>query len=263
MKNKKIKEKVLKISEGILSTLTDLVLGEIFFGFEFITHSERGQIGVEKAIAKAYEDLAKINYKSIKGVLDRLKRRGLIEYIIDEGLIKPVLTKQGRQRFEATLPTYIENRPWNGKLYLIFYDFPEINKNLRDVFRNYLYKIGSGTIQKSVFLIWYDPTEVLREFIEKHRLKGLIIISCLGKDGYVSGEEVKDLVARIYKVEGLNDRYREFLAKYSKNDKANHRSKIVFELLSILKDDPQLPSELLPENWVGKKAYPLYKKLLR
>ena len=263
MKRKDLKQKVLKISEGIFSTLIDLMLGEIFFGIEYFLGYERYRLtrSIEKAIARSYEDLEKINYKSIKTALNTLKQRGLIDYITEEGLIKPILTKQGKQRLEAVIPTYIKSRPWNRKLYLIFYDFPKTKKSLRDTFRDHLYQIGAGRMQKSVYLIWYDPTEVLREFVEKHNLKGLIVISCLGKDGYVSGEKVEDLVSRVYKLEKLNKRYQEFLAKYSEPGQSLPRSRVAFEFLSILKDDPQLPSELLPEDWKGDDAYHLYKKL--
>ena len=116
-------------------------------------------------------------------------------------------------------------------------------------------------VQKSVYLIWYDPSAILSEFINKHHLKGLIVISCLGKDGYVIGEEIKDLVDRVYKLDKLNNRYREFLTKYSKQNRAVPRSRIAFEFLSILEDDPQLPFKLLPENWAGEEAYRLYEKL--
>jgi len=187
MKSRKLKGKVFKISEGVLSTLTDFLLGEIFFGVEFFLGYERHRLGhsLDQAIAKSNEDLENINYKSIKGALDKLKRRGLIDFIIDEGITKPILTAQGEKRLKATLPTYTKTRPWNGKLYFIFYDFPETTRRLRNIFRDYLYKIGAGMLQKSVYLIWYDPTDILCEFIEKHNLEGLIIISCLGKDGYV------------------------------------------------------------------------------
>lgn len=263
MSRKKLQQKVLKISEGVLSTLTDLLLGEIFFGIEYFLGYERHKLGysIDKAVAKSSEDLAKINYKSIKKALSKLKRRGLLDYTVDEGVIKPILTVQGKKRLKAILPTYIKNRPWNGKLYFVFYDFPETSRRLRDIFRNHLYRIGAKMIQRSVYLIWYDPSDVLYEFIEEHNLKGLVVISCLGKDGYVIGEKTKDLVARIYKLNKLNDRYREFLTKYSKQNQTVPRSRIAFEFLSILEDDLQLPFELLPKNWVGKEAYHLYKRL--
>lgn len=266
MSRKKLKQKVLKISEGIFSTLIDLVLGEIFFGIEFILDYERYRIGptIDKAIAKSNEDLEKINYKSIKRTLNKLKQRGLIDYLVEEGINKPILTTQGKKRLKEILPTYIKSRPWNGKLYFVFYDLPESTRYIRDTFRNYLGKLGARMLQRSVYLIWYDPTDVLCQFIEKHNLEGLVIISCLGKDGYISGvKEIKDWVARVYKLEELNGRYQEFIAKYSEVSKTIPPSKIAFEFLSILGGDPQLPFELLPENWAGEQAYYLYKKLTK
>lgn len=263
MKNKKLREEVLKISEGVVSTLVDLLLGEIFFGIEYFLGYERYKLGysIDKAVARSSEDLAKINYKSIKKALSKLKRRGLLNYIVDEGVVKPVLTAQGKKRLKAILPAYVKNRPWNGKLYFIFYDFPETSRRLRDIFRNHLRRIGARMVQKSVYLIWYDPSDILCEFVKEHNLKTLVVISCLGKDGYVIGEKIKDLVDRVYELDKLNNRYREFLTKYSKQNQTIPRSRIAFEFLSILEDDSQLPFELLPKDWAGEKAYRLYEKL--
>ena len=116
-------------------------------------------------------------------------------------------------------------------------------------------------VQKSVYLIWYDPSDILCEFVKEHNLKTLVVISCLGKDGYVIGEKIKDLVDRVYELDKLNNRYREFLTKYSKQNQTIPRSRIAFEFLSILEDDSQLPFELLPKDWAGEKAYRLYEKL--
>lgn len=265
MSRKKLKQEVLRISEGVFSTLIDLLLGEIFFGVEYFLNYERYKLGysIDKAIARSNEDLAKINYKSIKRTLNKLRRRGLTDYIVDEGITKPILTAQGKKRLKEILPIYIKSRPWNGKLYFVFYDFPETTRHLRNIFRDYLTKIGARMMQKSVYLIWYDPSKVLGEFIEKYNLRGLIVISCLGKDGYISGERIENLVARVYKTEKLNERYKGFLAKYSKPNQPVPHSKVAFEFLSILQDDPQLPFKLLPEDWLGDKAYTLCKKLTK
>lgn len=44
-----------------------------------------------------------------------------------------------------------------------------------------------------------------------------------------------------------------------KKEKPNPLS-IVFQYQSILQEDPQLPKELLPEDWGAKEAHELYSK---
>ena len=67
-----------------------------------------------------------------------------------------------------------------------------------------------------------------------------------------------DLVNRVYKLDQLNQRYSEFIFWVRKG--RLDKKQIAFKFLSILADDPQLPFDILPYNWLGNKAYKLFKK---
>ncbi len=69
---------------------------------------------------------------------------------------------------------------------------------------------------------------------------------------------MKGLVQKVYKLDSLNERYEKFLAR-AKVNPANPWLKL--EYLAILRDDPQLPFELLPSNWKGKEANSVYERI--
>ena len=113
-------------------------------------------------------------------------------------------------------------------------------------------------IQESVWLTPYDPNDILREFTKERKLKGSIIVSDLGKDGSIGEEDIKDLVRRIYKLNEINKEYKEFLEKFAGTQTIPLQTP--FAYWKILKNDPQLPFELLPGDWLGERAYQLFLK---
>lgn len=260
---KSLKKEVTRISEGLFEKLVDLVLAQLFLLVEgAIGLGDRvGADGVWEAFHRAERDLEKINYQSIKNTIYYLKRRGLITYFKEEKVLKPILTRQGKRRLTSILPVYIKNRLWDGKLYLVTYDIAEKYKAVRDLFREHLKRIGARMFQQSVWLITYDPTDVLADFINTRRLEGSAIISCFGKDGNIGSEDVKSLVTRVYKLDELNKRYVEFIERFSSSKTKISIAKVAFSFYSILQDDPQLPFELLPDDWKGDEAYKLFKKI--
>ncbi len=118
-------------------------------------------------------------------------------------------------------------------------------------------------LQASVWLTPYNPKEVLREFIEERKLAGQVLISDLGEDGSIGEEDLRELVVRVYNLEDLENRYVEFIQKWGGKKKLNdsEKTRIYFAFTSILMGDPQLPFELLPEDWAGNNAYKLFRFL--
>lgn len=128
--------------------------------------------------------------------------------------------------------------------------------------RYYLKKIGCGKLQNSVWVTPYNPREILEDFVERNELKGAVIISAVGDKENVGEETLAELVARVYDLDELHWQYLQFNKKYYRYKKFEPETKqqVVFDFLSILKDDPQLPFSLLPSDWAGKEAYEIFKK---
>lgn len=257
------RRKVKNISHDILSTVTDLVLFQVFLGLEFgFSGRGRGSRAVWKAHYEASRELETINYETLRNAFYILKRKGLIRVIKEESLYKPLITKAGKKRLESFIPGYDDERVWDGRLYLVTYDVPEERKGDRDALRNYLKKIGCGMLQRSVFLTPYNPKGVLEDFIEETGLRASVIISDVGEDGSIGEKDIKTLVREVYHLDELNDEYRNFISDFKNTKKGTTAPlKVGFAFIEILEKDPQLPFELLPDDWVGEKAYEISRKL--
>lgn len=251
---RKLQEKILEISEGILSTVTDIALWELFYLTE--VGASFNSRGAWTANYKADRWLNEINYETIKRALVGLKKRGLVSYQGQRKSALPEITAEGKRRLEEILPHYDKKRLWDGKIYLVTYDIPETKKHDRELLRESLKRIGAGMVQESVWLTPYDPRGSLKETLKTYNLEGLVLISVLEKNSSIGDEDLLDLIKRVYKLDNLNARYEDFLEEFSFGKHQSSESH--FSFLSILRDDPQLPFVLLPSAWVGDKAYQLF-----
>lgn len=254
MKPKGIKDLALKVSEGLLASVANLVLFQLFL----IGAGGSGKTSRTgyTMFAEAEKNLETVNYQTIKQALAYLKRKGLIR-----SLIEPVITVAGRKRLAASIPQYLENRTWDKVIYLITYDVPEANRRFRDKLRSLLVKLGAASLQGSVWLTPYNPQAILKEFSQKAGFAGEIIVSCIGKDGYIGNENIKALINRVYQLEELNNLYLDFITKYGKSlRRKKDKWHAAVSYLSILQQDPQLPFELLPKDWAGDEAYKIYRE---
>lgn len=258
MDREEIREKVYDCSCGVLATVIDLVLLAIIYGFEVST-AGYGSPKVWRAADEAFEKASElaIDKETIKRAIYKATHKKWIRRQ-KKGRLYWQITEEGKKRFGSIVPQYDEKRIWDGRLFLITYDIPETKRNDREVLREYLKKIGCGMLQASVWLTLYNPTGVLKDFIKERDLAGAVIVSDIGKDGSIGEEDLDDLISRIYKLEDLNERYERFIYEVKRGELG--KAQIVFKFLSILADDPQLPFELLPYNWQGKKAYNIFPK---
>lgn len=255
-KQKQLKNDIKKLSEGILAKVTDLALVAVFYNLEiaFLKRSEWWK--VERRVM---EDLEEFNYEKLKRGLNQLRQKGLIQ-TIKEDIALPKITEAGLKKLRSLIPQYEEKRIWDGKLYLITYDLP-VNKNKeRNYLRNFLKKIGCGMMQQSLWITPYNPSKLLEEFIKEHGLsEDLILVSTLGRGGTIGEMEFPLLVEKVYHLGEINERYKKFIFDYRNQEKS--QSQLVFQYLSILSDDPQLPFGLLPDWWEGDEAYKIFLKL--
>jgi len=246
---------MLKIAENILEKVVDVVLISVYFNLEFPKYARGKRWKIGSAVES---DLENFNYRSLKQALNHLTRNGFIQSFKDSNTL-PQISESGKKRLNSIIPFYDEKRIWNGKLYLVAYDLPREKNNTRNKLRLYLKKIGCGMLQQSIWLTPYNPTTLLREFLEEKGIGELVIISSIGKDGAIGDFDQKELIQKVYNLSNLNNRYGEFIKKMKEGKLS--RGQGIFLFLSILNVDPQLPFSLLPEDWLGQKAYNIFRKI--
>ena len=247
----KRKRQIKNLSWGVAKNFTNLVfLQLVFFG----SLAVRGKYA-SRELRKIFEKYEGIDWDKLRKTLGDLKRKGFIDYAKGQ-MFEPEITKAGIKRYKSLFPVYDRERTWDKKVYLITYDIPEAKRINRDKLRDFLQKIGCGKLQDSVWLTCYNPKKLVKGFVEHFDIEGSVIVSDIGKDGNIGEEDLQGLVKQVYKLDELNEKYQDFIFKIKDKKISPHQIGFVYN--SILLDDPQVPFELLPDDWMGEKAYKIF-----
>ena len=128
-----------------------------------------------KVLKDARREWTKINSRNLKKALDRLYDLELIEKKSNkDGTINIVLSREGRLKALIYQLDEIElKKPgkWDRKWRVVVFDIPEEVRQLRDVFRGRLKKLGFYELQKSVFVHPYDCEKEISMITEVYELK--------------------------------------------------------------------------------------------
>lgn len=250
MRRRTLTTQLLSITDGLVGSVTNLVLLQLYFLVSVGGVKTMGD--ASRVVEEVHGMLDTVNYDTIKRAIAYLVKQELIARPKKRDALTLSITKLGRERIAQLVPTYRTERPWDGHIYLISYDIPKRANRSRDLLREYIRRTGGALLQESLWINPYNPTVILEEFARDHGIPGAAFVSKLGHDGAIGDESLSDLIARVYKLDELDRRYEEFL------DKGKHP----MEYLAILKDDPQLPFPLLPKNFPAEEAWEHYKNLL-
>lgn len=245
MKKKEIYKLVFKISKNIFSSLTDLILWNIFFLTEVSPLGHPENIGRAKILAD--KDLEKFNSLTIKRAIARAKMKGFIKYDF-------TLTKEGEERLKSIFPKYFGEKKWKGEWYLVIYDIPESKRKYRGILRENLKRLGFGQLQASCWISPFNFLGEIEKIVKDYNLSQYVIVAITDKLGK---EEARILANKVWNLEKINKFYKNLLRGFENKNVA--KKKLYFRYLNILKKDPQLPKNLLPEDWKGKEAWRIFK----
>lgn len=244
MDRKKIFKLVFRISDGVFSALIDLILWNIFFLAESTFIGSPGKVHRLESLVR--KDLEKFNSQTIKRAIAKARSKGFIKNDL-------TLTKEGKERLGSFFPKYFGSRKWNGNWYLVIYDIPERKRRSRTILRELLEKLGFGQLQKSVYISPFNFLGEIEKIIKDYKLSPYVILAITNKLGT---EEAKTLANRVWRLDRINEEYKKLLSQVKKSNKKN----LYFKYLNILREDSQLPKELLPNDWAGIKVHQLFKK---
>lgn len=255
-------KKIKQVTDGLFSNLVDFVLYTLLLLPASSFGKQSTSIGVYKMFNEADMLQKDINYKSFKNALRKLKEKGLIKSLKD-WTNQQIATKEGIKRLKSIVPFYDEERFWDGNLYLIQYDVPRKQNRIRNILRDlFLKKLRAVKLQQSLYLLFYNPQDLIKQFLkDKPNFEGNILISKLTKDG-ILGEDLMQFIWKQSGLADLNEKYRNFIDKYNKIITSSS-SEMAKDFFSILKQDPQVPFALLPDEYLGDKAYLLFQKSIK
>ncbi len=238
-----IKERRTKIL-AILFLISDLSFGHVTF---------------DEKIRQVF-DLS-LNQKT-RGTLSALLKEGLIEKAENE-IPSYKLTEKGFNELVLTFPyfRYLKDK-WDGKWRILSYEIPEKKRDLRDRLRREVAGWGLGPWHRSFWLTPHPIIENLRQLVlGKEEEK---FVQAFESD-HVFGERTV-LIEKVWGKDQLDRKYRELFKKWhlilsQDQDKAQKLRKVVNEFITILKEDPGLPQQLIGESWIGFEAFNIYKEI--
>lgn len=256
-----VKTEIKSLTLGLATTAIDLVVIIGAFGAGLIICGPRGKdLYVGKKLKDSWRLAEKlINLYENSRFRSALSRAAAKGYVRNSGQGRYELTETGTKRLSELLPSYKKPFTWDGRLWLITYDIPELKHQKRDLFRQNLEQIGCRMIQESVWLSVRDPRNDIRPLVDSFRLHGKVIISCLGKDGSLGDEDINILVEKVFKLKKLQKRYQSWLSAIERTPQTQLYN-LTLPYMAILADDPILPRELLPSNWLGDQAKQIFEK---
>ncbi len=215
-----------------------------------------------------------LSEQAVRSTLSRMSQKGWL-----------ASRKSGRHSFYSMTPKCLELLeegarrifqprcdPWDGRWYLLTYSVPESKRDLRRRLRRRLLWLGFGALNHAT---WMSPRD-LRVEIEQvvNELRARPYVECFDAEhwGFSNDKEIAD---RCWDLEGLNTYYANFIARYepllqkcqallAANDGLApqecfaQRFMLTHEYRSSPYVDPNLPPELLPDDWLGERATRLF-----
>lgn len=182
------------------------------------------------------------------------------------------LTQNGKARFaEATQRIYgAAPAEWNGEWMLVI--VPPSPKKLRDDLRDELTWLGFGQLTSGIFAHPTHRDEAILTRLAKLESNGKLIVL---QRAVVAQASDAQLVAMGWDLEDLARRYKRFIQMFapaneeltagsmSGSEEAAFllRTLLIHEYRKIHLRDPQLPSTVLPDKWVGTDAHELCRSL--
>lgn len=207
----------------------------------------------ERSLGRAMENISIIidgyNPDKLRQSFFNLKHRGYLDKNYQ-------LTRRGWEKIKSLTPIYNKPKHWDGNWYLVVFDIPERLKRKRNILREKLINLGFGMLQKSIWLSPYNYLEVINKLVNYYKTNDYVLTTITSN---IDNQADKVLAQRVWPLKKINRAYQEFISKYRRAKKTDISGKFLY--LSILKQDPQLPIELLPEDWREGEAARIAKRL--
>ncbi|MGW8426147.1 phenylacetic acid degradation operon negative regulatory protein PaaX [Peribacillus simplex] len=213
------------------------------------------------------------NEQGVRVAVSRMVKQGWIQSEKQGNKSYYFLTDRGVQRMDEAANRIYKMKPneWDGKWRILMYTIPEDKRQLRDDLRKELLWSGFGSFSSGCWISPNDLEKQINRLIEKYDINEYVDFFI---SEYKGPKENQSLVEKSWYLEEIENKYEEFIEKYSKQfivhqsiinrgemsdaDCFVERTNLVHEYRKFLFIDPGLPKELLPSKWNGNHAALLF-----
>jgi phenylacetic acid degradation operon negative regulatory protein len=205
-------------------------------------------------------------YRMCRAGLLKVRHTGLKSYysLTENGLI---LLQEGERRiFEQ------KGIRWDGTWSVVVYFIPEEKREARDTLRQELSWIGYGPLSTATWVSPHDLSQEVERVAKKLKIEEYMQVFQAKHLGF---NDPKTIISRCWDLNRIRkgyadfiDEYRDRLQKYigrlrkgeniEPSEYFTERFKLIHEYRRLPFFDPNLPEELLPENWLRSKASAIF-----
>jgi phenylacetic acid degradation operon negative regulatory protein len=200
-------------------------------------------------------------------VLARMRREGWFTTRRDGRATVYALTDQGRRLLDEGRTRIFERvrQPWDGEWRMIIYGVPEPDRAERERLRRTLTWLGFGPLAAATWVSPHDRLDEV-EHASGETSARLDLFTCRSRGPAAD----REMATRCWDLEGLAADYAELvdrlvglpshaeLARMPGPDALRLRIELVASYRTFPFRDPDLPAELLPEGWPGRRAHELF-----
>jgi len=161
---------------------------------------------------------------------------------------------------------------WDGNWNIVTYSIPERMRQSRDRLRLELGWLGYGALGEATWISPHDRTREVKNLLQKFNIEEYVNIFSAQHQGSIDPRKV---VSRCWDLDKIHQKYTDFLAEYRPKLEGHlkrledgetiepsecfvARFNLIHEYRKLPFFDPDLPLELLPENWLRPQAAALF-----
>jgi len=215
-----------------------------------------------------------LSEQAIRSAVSRMCRSGLLKAKRTNRKSYYSLTSEGHSLLTEGAQRIFQRKKshWDGNWNIVTYSIPERMREARDSLRLELGWMGYGALGEATWISPYDLTREVKNLLQRLNIEEYVHIFSAQHQG---STEPREIVSRCWDLGKIHQKYADFLTEYRPKLEGQlkrlqagetiepsecfvERFKLIHEYRKFPFFDPDLPQELLPENWLRPQAAALF-----
>jgi phenylacetic acid degradation operon negative regulatory protein len=217
-----------------------------------------------------------LSEQAIRSAVSRMCRSGLLKAKRTNRKSYYSLTSEGHSLLTEGAQRIFQRKQsqWDGNWNIVSYSIPETMRRARDMLRLELGWLSYGALGEATWISPHDRTREVKKLLQKLKIEEYVNIFSAQHQG---NTDPRKIVARCWDLGKIHQNYAEFLKEY-RPKLEEHRKRLqagetiepsecfvarfnlIHEYRKLPFFDPDLPLELLPENWLRPQAAALFEE---
>jgi len=215
-----------------------------------------------------------LSEQAIRSAVSRMCRSGLLKAKRTSRKSYYSLTSEGHSLLTEGAQRIFQRKKshWDGNWNIVTYSIPERRRGARDRLRTELGWLGYGPVSEATWISPHDLTREVKNLLQRLNIEEYVNIFSAQNQG---STDQREIVSRCWDLDKIHQKYADFLAEFRPKLEGHlkrlhagetiepsecfvARFNLIHEYRRLPFFDPDLPLELLPENWLRPRAAALF-----